>query len=106
MPLPKSVKIGPAVYALRENPSLADQGLLGVTKHIPQVIEIRPDQGVTSKRDTVFHESIHAVCEVSGMAHLIGVDDEGEERIIRLLTPWLLGLLRDNPRFVAYLLEK
>lgn len=100
---PKAIRIGPHVYTFE---NLTEDGLLGRTQHTKQVIQIKSDQGVTSKRDTVLHEVIHAICDIAGMGYLIGVDDEGEERIIRLLTPWLLGLLRDNPRLVAYLLEK
>lgn len=104
MPLPRSVKIGAHRFAI--NDKLNEDGPLGRTKHTEQVIEIRPAQGASSLRDTLLHEVLHAVCDVAGLEYLMGIETSDEERLIRLLTPWVLGVIRDNPKLLAYLLEK
>lgn len=105
MPLPKSVKVGAHAYSI-----VADihdeEDKHGQTLHVPQVIRVRPAQGASALRDTVLHEVLHAICGAAGSLYVMGVEGDDEERLIRFLTPWILGVLRDNPRLVAYLLEK
>jgi len=53
-------------------------------------------------RDTVLHETLHAIW--SDAPHIL--DSETEEQVVRALTPGLLSVMRENPKLVAYLLEK
>ena len=101
MKLPSTVAIGQSTYAITEG---APKGYLGRTHKRKQVIQIEPTQGAGSRRDTLLHESLHALLHESGGTKLLDVDDDAEERLIRLLSPWLLMLLRDNPDLVAFLL--
>ena len=47
---------------------------------------------------TVLHEILHACADVVGVD-----DDKAEERVVTVLSPALLQVLRDNPRLVEWL---
>jgi hypothetical protein len=78
----------------------------GRTLHADAQINVRSTQAPPAMRDTVLHEVLHAILWVSGLAFNEQMSEETEERIIRNLTPWLLDLLRKNPKLITYLLEK
>ena len=61
--------------------------------------EIHYDEAATVDvlRETVLHEVLHAVCEHSGL------DPDDHETIIRSISPLILHMLRENPKFVAWL---
>jgi hypothetical protein len=50
------------------------------------------------------HECLHAITEFTGVATDLGKDKD--EAICLRLAPMLLTVLRQNPKLVAYLLEK
>lgn len=97
------LRIGPATWRVRTAP--IDPDKLGVTRTAKHRIHLSPAQDASSRRDTLLHECLHAIFYESGLASVLAVSDDDEERFIRLLTPWLLALLRDNPRLVIFLLE-
>ena len=63
--------------------------------------EIHYDPNTTGPvlRETVLHEMLHAVCEHTGL------DPDEHETIIRSISPLLLHVLRNNPKFVQWLVQ-
>lgn len=57
----------------------------------------------TIMRETILHELIHAIIELSGAASVHIKDSDTEEGIVRSVTPMILAMLRDNPKLVDYL---
>lgn len=100
MTVPKSIEIGASVWAVTIDATIDE---LGTTTPRRTEIKVNPNQSPASMRDTVLHELLHAVCSESGMSHAMGVSDDDEERMIRILTPMLLQVLRRNPRLHTYL---
>ena len=102
--LPKVLHIGAATYDVKPKGRHFD--LLGETDDNNTVIKIRTkNQSIACQRDTLLHEAMHAIFWCSGMKNNEGFSSDAEERIIRVLAPWLLALLRDNPDLLAFLLE-
>lgn len=103
MELPEALKIGPAVW--RVSPRTTSKARFGET--VRGRTELGVDtvaQSVAAQRETLLHESLHAILWSAGGATLLGLDDEHEERLVTLLSPWLLAMLRDNPAVVEFLL--
>ena len=113
---PKSVKVGPRTYTVhikgkkvktaRDN---APFFLQGQAFHIPQYIIINPDQHVDQQRETLLHELLHCVFNVADNLDVIRkIDDvdDLEEALVRLISPHLYQVLRDNPALVAHLTEE
>jgi hypothetical protein len=63
--------------------------------------EIHYDPGTTGPvlRETILHEMLHAICEHSGL------DPDEHETIIRSISPLILHVLRENPKFVSWLIQ-
>ena len=63
--------------------------------------EIHYDANATEPvlRETLLHEVLHAVCEHSGL------DPDDHETIIRSISPLILHMLRENPKFVGWLVQ-
>lgn len=56
-------------------------------------------------KETLLHEMLHAIFELSGASSVHIKDSDTEEGIIRSATPMLLDTLKRNPRIVSYLLS-
>ena len=67
-------------------------------------IHLTDGQGRERIRNTLLHESLHAMLEIGWLARSLEHDDE--ERIVANLAPVLLAFIRQNPAVVAYLQEK
>jgi hypothetical protein len=104
MPLPSVVLLGAADYIIREKKRLDTPQSLGETDNPNCEILVLRKQAPASKRDTLLHETLHAILWLSGMSN--EMDGDTEEKYVRYLTPWLLAFLRDNPEALAFLLEK
>lgn len=107
---PKTVEIGPHTYrvvvdknAVAHDSVRNGSEVLGYCTTAEQRISIQPDQGPSMLRDTVLHEVLHALFDLTGLAGTHSDDDE--ERIIRPFATALLDCLRRNPTLVAYLTE-
>jgi len=98
---PKRVRVGATTYTVQVTGKTL---LYGETDHLQTEIRLNSGQSQDSLRDTVLHEVLHAVLWISGANKLLTLDDDAEERLTRLLAPWLLTLLRDNPRLLAFLI--
>jgi hypothetical protein len=71
-----------------------------------QTILIQKEQADMSKRDSLLHETVHA-CLSQGMSQrLKEISSDLEEELVSILAPRILGVLRDNPEFVQYLVEE
>ncbi len=107
-PIPDEVLVGPFVYTIATDElsvlrETADVGTETYGRFDVQASRIVID--VTGSpmfvRETLTHELIHALADMTGVATNLG--DKEEERTVRVLAPALLDLLRRNPKLVAYL---
>lgn len=112
MSIPKSLKIGPYTYSITEDKAkmakkqveLKASGQFGLLDPREQCIYIDQDIHPQSKRTTLLHEALHAVCGISALRQ--AEDEEGrvtEEQFIESVDSGIVLLLRDNPELVAYL---
>lgn len=75
-----------------------DPELNGECDSDKQVITIRDGQPLESSQDTLLHEVCHAVDEA--------MDAKMKESQVKKLATGLLAVLKDNPRFAAFLRRK
>jgi Zn-dependent peptidase ImmA (M78 family) len=64
-------------------------------------IHIRTGQAPDRERETFMHENLHLIVNACKMG-----DVDSEEELVSRLSPIVLSWMRENPRAVAYLLEK
>lgn len=104
--MPKTIYVGPDDYEVCiKKPSEMDRDrLLGETDTSNTEIAINGKQSRSSTQNTILHETLHAIFWSSGLNRATEMDIE--EKVILTITPWVIQVLRDNPRLVAYLLEK
>lgn len=105
---PSHVDVGPFRYTITSDELTRHRAqqtsltvLLGNTDHDKLQIILTNDAPIGLIRETLMHELLHVVNEVTGLRQQWG--NEKEERIIRRLSPILLELLQRNPDAVAYL---
>lgn len=104
---PKKIRVGPYVYKVTcdrttMNARCRNEGtdLMGSSEHRTLTIDIDPDQAAGQQRDTVLHEVLHTISEMTGLALVWGKDDED---FVRRISPALLDVLRRNPKLVEFL---
>jgi hypothetical protein len=90
--LPKSIKVGPITYDIREEARLAAMGLYGQLVRTDSVIELLPDMPEGIRKVTVWHEIVEEILEQIGV--------KGEETVINRLAYGIVGVLQDNPSLV------
>lgn len=103
--LPSSVHVGPVTYDVRQVRKL---DVLGETVcDNSEITILRVGQSRASKRVTILHEILHAIIGESALKpdgrHKMVRDHE--EAVVSTLAPWLLQVLRDNPKLIDYLLD-
>lgn len=106
MKIPRKLRIGPhtfivktddeSVRVLRADPARGD-----CVPH-DQVIRVDPERPESGVAETLMHETLHGIWDVSGL-RAAGCDDD-EEQIVTTFAPWLVLVLRDNPKLVKVLL--
>lgn len=103
---PKKVKVGSSVYSMdivdKYPEDFGIDPLYGATDPHVERIFLKRGQSEGQLQDTALHEVLHAIFSRAGMS----VAHAKEERIISRLVPWLLLVLQDNPKLVAYLTER
>ena len=105
MTYPKRIKAGAFDYTVEHNPqALEDVGGDAALWNAQLRIAINKHQAPGFLRDSLFHEVLHACWQDSGLYD--PERKEVEERVVSHLSPWILNVLRDNPRLVAFLTEK
>lgn len=70
----------------------------GETDFEAQKIVIRDGQPLANEQDTLLHEAIHYLEDSAGLGL--------PEKHVRVLATMLIGLLKDNPSFARYLLQR
>lgn len=101
---PRTVVVGPHSYTIRTRKGFyTDHDLYGATWHPKLEIGMDADVALSQAQDTLLHECLHAVFEHSGLSHKM--DSAKEEKFVRGLAPWILMMLRENPRLVEFLLK-
>jgi hypothetical protein len=80
-------------------------GNFGETHFKSNTIYIDPDQSEQNKRDTLWHEIMHAALWVTGMEMRMRNKENipTEEELVRALSTVQLQVLRENPGLVEYL---
>lgn len=96
--MPAVVHVGPHVYEVREAPDMDDLGDISFEN---QEIRIRPVGGRSQQQDSLLHEVLHALTDLTGVAYEIGGAED--EKLVRRLAPALLDVLRRNPALLRYL---
>jgi len=106
--IPESVQVGPYVYTIiadavrmAECEKESREELFGMTLHKSLEIIIQPDAADTVIRETLLHEVLHAVLYNTGISDRM--TEKTEEHLIRALSPALFVLLRDNKKFLGYI---
>lgn len=105
---PATFRLGPFRWRLTRDQAELDRGkaevgdadLHGYAQVERHVVVVKPDLAADEARHVLMHELLH-VAVWHGVAR---VDDDDEERVVAAAAPWLLELLRANPRLVAVLL--
>lgn len=90
--VPKSVRIFGREYSIKVEPL---EDVVGLCYEAEQRISIAPDQTPIEEADTVLHETLHGLDYVLGM----GLTEEQ----VRGTASGLIGILKDNPKFLRYL---
>ena len=98
---PSTIKIGPFRYAVTVDARKPDDCDENCTGHIvthKQTIWVEANQGSDQMADTLLHEVLHGCWFLSA-----GSDDGDDEKFIVRVSSVLLGVLRDNPNLVTFL---
>ncbi len=99
---PKKVRIAPFRYTVQVVDTLGEDSGLSSSDMVS--ISIASGMEKLAERDTLLHESLHMCLMQNGMKpKLEGFEKGLEEQIVAALTPRLLSLLRDNPKFLVWL---
>lgn len=78
----------------------------GIYDERPQRISLDKGLPFERQRETLLHESLHAMFSITNLDTILSREAEGlDEHIVSVLSPVLLAFLRENPRTVAYLQE-
>jgi len=103
--LPKHLSIAPFSYTVREDKdACVSAGVLGYCLEDVEVILIDPLSSPGALRDTLLHESLHAIWGQTTLNKKYS--DEEEEEALLALSPRILSLIRDNPKLVSFLTEE
>jgi len=113
--MPATVIVGSVTYRVTIDPDdwmryehkNQSKGCYGHTDHVLALILLNPESAPDVARQTLWHELIHALCEVTmGRPDWRGLGKEQvdrEEAVVRAFESPVLLVLRDNPDLVAYL---
>lgn len=106
MPKPKSVLIGPHKYTVvYENEICANDDLCGFIKHEQTKIVIDDGMSTSYQKETLLHECLHGLFQLTGLRKAAVVNEGKEEIIVNAIAPALLDMLRRNKTLLTYLLE-
>lgn len=100
---PKKIRVGPYTFrVIRSSREIAGEAV-GDTSPRRSRIRYTDDQCPMQIRSTILHEVLHAI------AHTAGIGDEEalkQEDFISRCEAGFLGVLRDNPKLLAYLTDE
>ena len=102
------MKVGPFSYRIAYDPRLTeDGGETDIESHVITLAAPARGRSPDSTKCLALHEALHALFDACGLGEKFqrGPAVTEESAIVDLTVP-LLGLLRDNPGFVAWLTSK
>jgi hypothetical protein len=94
---PKRVKVIGKTYSIDYMDKVDEEDNLGEHDITTQKIKIRKEQHFEALRDTVMHEVMHAIDEQMSL--------KLKESQVHALASGLLQLIRENPKFLRFLME-
>ena len=98
MKLPKKIIIGPHVYKIKCNKEssqvLKGTGNVGECHTKTATIYIAPGLSSSGKKETIIHEILHAIWDLSPLREEIVT----EEQAILIITPCLIKILQDKQK--------
>jgi hypothetical protein len=94
------IRVNGRDYSLKLRSPTRMPEALGLCHLDTGLIEIRKGQDPYSLRDTLLHETLHAILASQGR----NCDPEVEEVFVRALATGLLGVLRDNQWLAPWLM--
>lgn len=107
---PETITVGPYRYTVvvdddeilrRSREQSTD--LLGCAEHRQLTITLRPEQAPDMLAETLLHELLHCLNEMTGVTSMFD-DGDSQESFVARYSPALLDTLRRNPDLVRYLL--
>lgn len=113
-PRPSRVKVGPYMYAIVYSDDAVnaaavemDDSIAAFSDHSSHMIGL-PVKGRSedSIKSLLLHELLHAVLALSASWYKSQKSKDAEESMIQSASHLLLGVLRDNPKVVAWLVEE
>lgn len=81
---------------MRESLLVDNEPAMGSYEQEMSLIVIKDNMSESSTRDTLMHEILHAILQHYAM---------DSEKLVRIITPALISLLRDNPDFVSLIMR-
>lgn len=98
------VLIGTSLFTLRKvNKDAIEEDTYGNITYSQKLIKIAEDQDEVQAADTVVHELFHGIFH---SPNLLELERALEEKIIKVLSPGIIQVFRDNPELILWLLEK
>jgi hypothetical protein len=101
---PEILHVGPYRYTVTLKDKIKSGGVdrirLGETHRPKGTIKLNRNQSEDQLRDTMWHETMHAVFEHMQLNPAL---EEEEEKIVSALATGTLDVLRRNPELVSYL---
>ena len=107
MNVPAQIALGPHTYEIRSDHEtstlLREDGKAGDSLRARLIIRVDAEVPHTSVAETLLHETLHCIWDLTPLRD---ASDDEEERIVSALAPYLLDVLRRNPKLVTYLTAK
>lgn len=102
---PESLKVGAKTYRFLWDQENWDEGEYGRTNHVKLTISINTmDPAEEQQQDTVLHEVLHCIfAQIGNPANYTQIT-EAEEHWVTTMTPWLHGIMKDNPVVFDFIL--
>lgn len=110
--LPKKIKIGPFNYTFvrskddltADSKKQVSDDTLGLTDIYEQQMFVEKGLANETEKETSLHEVVHVAFYNAGLREILSYNKE--ERIVNSISQTIFQVLRDNPRYAEYLLEK
>lgn len=100
---PEYVKVGYQDFKLIFEPfSVDNAGHYGLTHKVKSYITVTQMGNPVEQVNTLIHECLHAICHTQG----IKLDNDTEEMVVNNMANGLVGLIRENPKLIHYLLDQ
>lgn len=100
---PQTVKVSNHDYLIAWGEIQTDTNEFLYGRTVPRltVIQINDQVAKSQQRDTLLHELLHAAINETHLKF----GEDAEEEVIRVMTPLLLQIIRENPKVVRWLRE-